>query len=209
MAEIEFLYDDRVALTPVAEAHLPLLTRWINDPAVLHYLGMLGGVSEDRERGWIERVSKSSSDKVFGILLRAEQRLIGTLALHNVQNPEGHAEFGISIGEKDCWGQGYGTEAARLLLDWGFNRLALRSIFLRVSEFNARGMRSYAKLGFKPAGRLRRHSFRNGTQSDMLYMDLLPEEFNTLWAEWRKSQALRYGMPEPVEKSVSAGVDGR
>jgi RimJ/RimL family protein N-acetyltransferase len=194
MPALEFLHDDRVALIPLEDEHLPTLVRWINDQAVLTYLGMLGGLSLGQEREWLQKVRASQSERVFGILLRGSERLIGTLALHGVLSHARSAEYGISIGEKDCWSQGYGTEAGRLLLDWGFNRLGLHSIYLRVHDNNPRGSASYGKLGFRAAGRLREHVYRDGQYWDIHYMDLLRSEFNEKWADWRAAQAARYGL---------------
>ncbi len=192
MPENEFLYDERVALCALSDEHLPLLTRWINTQAVIRYLGGPLGMSIESERAWLERMRASSDDVIYGVLLRSEQRLIGTVALHGVRGLGRHAEYGISIGEPEFWGQGYGTEACRLILDWGFNRLNLNSIFLRVFADNQRGVRSYEKVGFKHAGMLRQHAFRDGVYLDMYYMDILRDEFNALWADWRQSQHRRY-----------------
>ena len=192
MSAIEFLADEKVALTPLYDEHLPLLTRWINTQAVIRYLGGPLGMSIESERQWLERMRGSDNDVLFGILVRAEQRLIGTVSLHGVRGLGRNAEYGISIGEPDEWGKGYGTEACRLILDWGFNRLNLNSIYLRVFSDNLRGVRSYENAGFKAAGMLRQHAFRDGIYLDMFYLDMLREEFNERWADWRKAQHKRY-----------------
>jgi len=119
---------------------------------------------------------------------------VGDVGLNGVSAINSVAEYGIMLGERDCWGQGLGTAAGRLILDYGFNRLNLNRIFLRVMAYNDRGVQSYAKLGFQPEGRLRQHVWRDGAYHDLLFMGLLREEFNALWAEWRAGQRQRQGI---------------
>ncbi|MCC7477681.1 GNAT family N-acetyltransferase [bacterium] len=194
MSSIEFLADERTALTPLADAHVETMTRWVNNQSVIRYLGGPLGISVDEERKWLERIRASQDDVIYGIMIRESGQLIGTVALHGVRGLGRHAEYGISIGEPEHWGKGYGFEACRLMLDWGFNRLNLHSVYLRVFADNQRGVRSYEKAGFKHAGMLRQHAFRDGVYLDMYYMDILREEFNSQWADWRARQAERYAV---------------
>ena len=65
------------------------------------------------------------------------------------------ARFGIFMGEKSFWNQGYGTEATRLMLKHAFETLNLNRIFLHVYETNPRAIRAYEKVGFVKEGLLR------------------------------------------------------
>jgi RimJ/RimL family protein N-acetyltransferase len=106
-------------------------------------------------------------------------RPIGNTGLHQVDHTNRTAEFGIMIGEKDCWGQGYGTETTHLMLDYGFNYLGLHNIMLRVYSFNQRGIRAYQRAGFQIIGH-RREAHRLGSQPhDVIYMDCLATEFRS------------------------------
>jgi RimJ/RimL family protein N-acetyltransferase len=194
MPRIELLSDERVGLTPLETADVELVASWINDQAVIQYQGPPIALGADETRAWLERMRSSDSDQLYGIWLRSEERLIGTIGLHGVRGFGHQGEYGITIGAQDTWGKGYGTEAGRLILDWGFNRLNLHSVFLRAFAANAGGLRSYEKLGFKSCGLLRQAAFRCGTYLDMVYMDILRDEFNALWADWRRDQAKRYGL---------------
>jgi ACR3 family arsenite transporter len=68
----------------------------------------------------------------------------------------------ITIGEKDAWGHGYGTEATQLMLDHGFGTLGLHRIALYVFEFNERAIRAYRRCGFVVEGKSRESIFRGG-----------------------------------------------
>src|SRR6202008_445968 len=74
----------------------------------------------------------------FVIYERATLRPIGTTGLGQINYMHRTAEFGIGIGEADCWGKGYGTEATRLVLDYAFNALGLHNVFLRVYAYHQR-----------------------------------------------------------------------
>jgi ribosomal protein S18 acetylase RimI-like enzyme len=73
--------------------------------------------------------------------------------------------------------QGYGTEALSLLIDYGFKALNVHNILLRVYSYNKNAIRCYEKIGFKNIGVRREALRRNLETHDILYMDLLPQEF--------------------------------
>lgn len=169
---------DKIALGPLRRDLVPLYQRWINDFEVTRGLSMaFRPLTLEAEEAWYERVSEGQGDPAFTIYERATLRPIGNTGLHGVDHANRTAEFGIVIGEKDCWGKGYGTEAARLVLDYGFNGLGLHSIMLRVFSFNERAVRAYTRAGFRPAGRLREAVRRGGQAYDVIYMDCLATEF--------------------------------
>ncbi|HEU4323009.1 MAG TPA: GNAT family protein [Roseiflexaceae bacterium] len=174
----EVVPGERVFLSHVQRADLPLLTRWFSDLETTTYLGALGrSFTLEDEQDWFERVRKAEGEKQFGIVVREGRRLIGTAGLMRIDHQRGVAELGISIGDKSCWGQGYGTETVRLLLDYGFTFLGLHTIFLWYSSFNARGQQAYLKAGFKPAGRLRGAGVFDGRRYDHVLMDITRDEF--------------------------------
>ena len=104
-------------------------------------------------------------------------KFIGGCAFSAIDWRNGASEFGIQIGDKSYWDQGYGTEAVRLLVKHGFESLNLHRIFLRVLETNPRAIRSYEKAGFIHEGIQRQAEFRNGQYVDVLMMSVLLEEW--------------------------------
>ena len=76
-------------------------------------------------------------------------REIGSVYLRDIDRERETAEYGIFIGEEDALGCGYGVQAAKLMLQYGFETLHLESIFLRVLEDNAGARKSYEKAGFQ------------------------------------------------------------
>ena len=85
------------------------------------------------------------------------------------------AKFGIALGERR--GQGLGTDATRLALDWAFTVLSLRNVLLEVYPWNAGAIRAYEKAGFKLIGRRREALLHHGRYWDEIYMDALASDF--------------------------------
>jgi RimJ/RimL family protein N-acetyltransferase len=99
--------------------------------------------------------------------------------LFAVDSVNRHAMLGIFIGEEAYRGRGYGPEAIRLLLDYGFNLLNLNSVMLGVMSFNQRAVRCYEKVGFREIGRRREARIIGGQRFDGILMDILADEFES------------------------------
>jgi len=190
---------ERVRFRAVERDDLPTFVKWLNDPEVRQGILIYHPFSQAEEENWYEGMLKHPIDEhVLGIEVRlpservgmpklegetstqAEEehwKLIGSLAFTNVDWRNRSSEFGIMIGDKAYWNQGYGTEAVRLLVKHGFNTLNLNRIFLHVFENNPRAIRAYEKAGFVHEGKLRQAEFKDGMYIDILVMSILKDEF--------------------------------
>jgi RimJ/RimL family protein N-acetyltransferase len=83
-------------------------------------------------------------------------RHIGNIMYYNIDSVRHEAELGVTIGEHTRWGQGYGTEAVRLLLEYLAGQLGFRRIYLKTLAWNRRAQRCFAKAGFFECGRATR-----------------------------------------------------
>jgi RimJ/RimL family protein N-acetyltransferase len=171
---------EKVALGPIRRELLPLYLRWINDFEVTRTLAAsFRPMTWEAEEAWFEGASRRDRDAMFTIYERATLRPIGNTGIHDVDAHHRVGEFGLMIGEKECWGKGYGTETTRLMLDYGFNCLGLHNLMLKVYSFNERGIRAYTKAGFREIGR-RREAIRIAGQAyDEVLMDCLATEFES------------------------------
>jgi RimJ/RimL family protein N-acetyltransferase len=113
----------------------------------------------------------------FAIVLLNGDALIGSISLHNIDHLNRNAYIGIFIGGDENRGKGYGTEAIRLILEYGFKTMNLHSITLTVRANNLAGIRCYKKAGFREVGRLPEAFFIDGTYVDKIYMNILESEF--------------------------------
>ncbi len=131
----------------------------------------------EQEAEAYDRYSKDKSYVFFTIYERETWRPIGKTYLADITRRT--AEFGIVIGEGECQGKGYGTEATRLMLDYAFTVLGLHNVMLTVMEYNLAGIRAYEKAGFRQMGRRRQSHWMNGRLWDEIYMDCLSTELKS------------------------------
>jgi RimJ/RimL family protein N-acetyltransferase len=170
---------ERLAYGPLTEAHIPLSAKWANDWAISRPRGMIiRPYSLDTARQWNESGRTNPQQAVFIIYELASNRPIGETGLTSIDWFHRTAEFGVLIGETECWGRGYGTEATLAMLAYGFSSLNLHAIWLRVSASNPRGIRAYQRAGFQEAGRLREAQVIDGERWDVVYMECLAREFS-------------------------------
>ena len=174
------LVGDRIYLSPkgVSDEEIEKFTEWMNDFQVTDYTGRSWQmVTILGEREWLEASARDNENRIFNIVDLDNDKLIGTVGLENFNWIERSAVLGIFIGDEDYRNDGYGTEAIKLLLEYGFKYLNLHSIRLELISINERAHKCYLKCGFKDTGKNRDAIFINGKYYDRLNMDILENEF--------------------------------
>jgi len=128
---------------------------------------------------FVEKELLGDHPDLFFFMIRSLQddRILGETGLDGVEWNHGESFVGISIGEREFWGTGYGTDAMQVLLRYAFCELNLHRVSLTVFEYNPRAIRSYEKAGFKIEGQERKFLERGGKRWDMLYMGILRQEW--------------------------------
>lgn len=170
------LIGERIYLSPRNIEDVEKFTKWLNDFEITDYLGRSSILTTlDSEKKYLEE--NINSEATFVIVTLDKDEMIGTISLEKINYINRVATLGIFIGNKNYWNNSYGTEAIRLILDYGFNYLNLHSINLELMSFNERALKCYKKCGFKEVGRLRETVFVNGKYYDKIYMDILSNEF--------------------------------
>lgn len=170
------LVGDRIYLSPRCIDDVEQFTEWLNDFEITDYIGRSAQLTSfESEKKYLEE--NADSEATFSIVTINDDKLIGTISLERINYTNKSAILGIFIGDKDYLSKGYGTEAIRLLLDYGFNYINLHSIKLNLMSFNERALKCYKKCGFKETGRIRENKFINGKYYDTICMDILQNEF--------------------------------
>ncbi|MFN8443867.1 MAG: GNAT family protein [Caldilineaceae bacterium] len=124
-------------------------------------------------------VSKGGRDGM-SFAIEADGLYIGGCALFQVDAIAHTCGLGITIGDKNYWGRGYGTDAIRLLLDYAFRLQNMRKVYLSVNGNNERAIGAYRHCGFVEEGRLREHVWSNGNYIDLIQMGILRNEWEKL-----------------------------
>ncbi len=174
---ITYYEGERINFRPLELEDEALCRRWVNDPANWKTLGRMLPVNAVREREFIQSQYASPTDLSLGIVTRDTGTLIGLAGLGGISGVNRTAEFGLLIGERTSQSKGYGTEATRLMLRYGFSELNLNRIELRVLETNSRGIRAYERAGFVREGCDREAVFRGGRYVDMYRYSILRDEW--------------------------------
>lgn len=173
------LVGENIYLSPRSAGNIEDIekfTEWLNDFETTDYTGRSSQImTVDAEKEYLEK--NSNAEASFIIIRKSDDKLIGTVALEQINHIRRIATLGIFIGDKESRNKGYGTEAIKLLLDYGFNYLNLNNIKLDLLAFNERALACYKKCGFKEYGRRRKCHFINGKYYDTISMDILAEEF--------------------------------
>lgn len=168
----------KVGLTPLKREYIDLYTKWINNLEVNKFLTTFGSTySVDKEEEWFESQLDRDDEKQFTIHVLNSQEPIGNCGLHQIDHQNRRATLGIMIGNPDYWDQGLGTESVRLVTDFGFTVLNFRAIYLSVVGFNLRAQEVYKKVGYRKAGQLRNFIVVDGQRYDLIWMDILRQEF--------------------------------
>lgn len=175
------LIGDRIYLSPkgASDDEIQKFTEWMNDFEVTDYIGRSGNlITLIGEKDYLENIAKDSKNRNFDIITLNNNKLIGTVSLENINFIERSAILGIFIGDKDFRNNGYGKEAIKLLLEYGFKYLNLHSIRLDLLAVNERAHKCYLRCGFRDTGCSREEIFLNGKYYDKLHMDILESEFD-------------------------------
>ena len=171
------LVGEKVYLSPVNPEDYEINTKWLNDANITQYLSIHNKtVSLQGEKDYLESVSKL--DGHFCIVNLHTDELIGNIAFDEIDYRNGTATLGIFIGDEKNLSKGYGSEAIKLLLNFGFNELRLHSVILTTLSTNPRAIKAYEKCGFKEFGRKHDALYRNGKYIDLIYMEIINKKVN-------------------------------
>ncbi len=168
----------RAGLALMRKEDVPTVARWNQDLEFTAEIGSPGEAhSLEMRQELYEKNSRMRPDSVeFAVILLSTGQLVGFGGLFDISRAMTASLF-VGIGERDHWNEGLGTEATRLICEYGFFFRNLHSIKVEVNGYNRRAIRVYERLGFKLVGRIRGAIMLNGKRYDQVIMDLLRQEF--------------------------------
>lgn len=133
---------------------------WRSDPELARYDATppVRASFRDYQRSWWFDLCFTDVARRSFAVEDEEGRHIGNVMYYNVDPQRGEAELGISIGDRRCWSQGYGTDAVAAMVRVIFRSTGLRRLYLHTLSWNLRAQRCFQKAGFVPCGT----AWRNG-----------------------------------------------
>ena len=178
---LKALVGDNVYLSPISVDDVEEYAEMVNDIKVsvgLGYLSYTNIIDFESEKEFLISVKK---EKMFAVRLLENDELLGNIGFNSLDIINRNGALGVLIGNPRHQRKGYGTEALKLILDYGFSFLNLRNISLSVFEYNEAAYNLYKKAGFKEVGRLRKAVEIMGKTYDVIIMDMLKEEFQSVY----------------------------
>ena len=106
-------------------------------------------ITIDDELNWMRKVLEEKNSERFAII--ADNNYVGNVQLTDIKGDSSY--FGIFIGNLTFWGKGVGYKATELVLQFGFEKLELNKVHLRVKIENFSAIKIYRKIGFKETSR--------------------------------------------------------
>ena len=148
------LHGATLTLRPMGEGDWDVLLRWNNDPVVMALADH--NPFEETTLADLQTIYRWISTHAFCFIMEVDGVPIGECWLQQMNLQRIVAQFpkqdlrriDLMIGEKELWGRGYGSEAIRLLVDFGFQDERADAIFAPVMADNHRSQRAFAKNGF-------------------------------------------------------------
>ena len=171
-----------VDLVPFGQRFLEREAQWRNGEA--WFWATVGDrpiiTRAENKRDHEERAERTaqwgSMRTLFGIQTKDGQPL-GDIGLNWVLPHSRLAMLGAAIGEPEFWGGGYGTDALLLIVDYAFDWLDMRKVWLATMGLNVRVQRQMGKVGFALEGRDRDAFWADGQWTDNLIYGLMREEW--------------------------------
>lgn len=170
LLEGDRIYLRRIRLDDVSK----LYCSWMNDPEVNKYLeSRFYRHSLKTLRNYVCDIRKDKNNAFFAIMLKNGNRHIGNIKLGPINIVHRFADIGIIIGEKDCWGKGYATDAIRLIVKYAFEKLNLHKVTAGCYVPNKGSLGAFKKAGFIQEGVRKNHCYCKGKFVDDILLGLV------------------------------------
>lgn len=138
------------------------------------------GHSEEKADEWFDDIQKQqgNSNVRLGIFLN-DGSVIGDVALQDIDRKNRKCSVGMGIAKIEYRSKGYGQQAVRLMLEYGFRYLGMERITADTLEINIGAQKSLEKCGFILEGVERKSVYLNGKKYDRLCYAILKEEYES------------------------------
>lgn len=172
--------SERIYLRPLEPADAASLLAMTENEEIRYMTGTKAHFTIDQIVQHIKIWDEDPSRYDFAICLNSNNEMIGDIALFEINHDDKKAAFRIAMHEMELTGQGYGSEAIRIIIHFVFHELKLNRLQLEVYSHNKRAIRAYERLGFVREGVLRQSLHYKGKYSDEVIMSLLKSDIEAI-----------------------------
>lgn len=177
MLEKPTLLGESVLLRPITAADAAVMFASLSDKESMRLTGTKGAFTFEQVQNYCRRIEKADDRADYAITLKEDQTYLGEVVLNDIDWENRSSNFRIALASQTVFGKGYGTEATRLILEYGFRTLALHRIELEVYDFNPRAQHVYEKVGFVREGMRRDALLWEGVYHNAIMMSILRHEY--------------------------------
>ncbi|KKN03186.1 hypothetical protein LCGC14_1110180 [marine sediment metagenome] len=170
-----FIKGESINLLPFNLDNIKLYIKWENNPKVRKYSRNIFPITAAEKKRILE--SESKKRIIFEIWYKNEKKPIGFAELNDINWNNRRAEIGLLIGEPEYWNRNLGTEAGKLLIDYGFKELNFYKIFTAIFSPNVGSWRCAEKIGMTREATLKNHAYIDGEYVDDYRYCIFKEEW--------------------------------
>jgi RimJ/RimL family protein N-acetyltransferase len=170
-----FLEGEKVDLRTVEEEDIEFLRNGVNHPEVRKYMGNKRPQNIETQKEFIEN---TDDDTQHLLICTKDEEKAGVVSLIKQEDrPENMAKIGLWI-HPNHQKKGFGTEASKLMTNYGFKQLDYHRIFARAYNHNESSQKIWERIGYEREGVLRDHSYSKGEYRDLIYFGAIQGEWN-------------------------------
>lgn len=174
------LQGQKICLRPFQMQDADVLWDSVHNPYFNKLTGTHATFTRDMIDRYIDNQIQADDDSRASFIIEPldNPRPVGEVVINDI-DPDNHSgNIRISLFHEEDLNKGYGSEAIKLMVDYGFRELSLHRISLGVYNFNPRAIHVYEKIGFKREGVMRDALYWDGEYVDEIAMSVLSHEWN-------------------------------
>jgi len=180
MIEKPILKGDQVTLRSITKEDAPQMFAALSDEESMKLTGTQATYTLEQVEAFCEKISTADDRADYAITINDDLTYVGEVVLNNIDWDNRNASFRIALGNQKHFGKGYGSEATKLIVAYGFENLKLHRIELEVYDFNPRAQHVYEKAGFVREGLRRDVLLWEGQYQSAIVMSILVHEYQAL-----------------------------
>lgn len=162
-----------VSIRKFTAEDIPNKVRWINDENNNQFLHYDLPLKVENTAVWFEK-NKDRTDR-YDAVIEYNGAPVGIIGLLSIK--DGEAEYYVTLGESKLKGKGIAGKATRLLLEYAYQQLKLKVVYLYTETENYSAQRLFEKMGFEKISVAEKSAINRGKLVDRYFYKICLEEY--------------------------------